>query len=114
MTRGKTRRENHERMSHHRNTGGLDDGPCFPDDSEVHQMNRAQMPLSAVGMIAAHLFLDAKKESGMDDRQLGYNIPGTGGTTYLDRIIYVAACNAHRIARAVEDYSPQDSADPKE
>ena len=77
-------------------------------------MSHAQMPLSAVGMIAAHLFLDAKKESGMDDRQLGYNIPGRMGTTYLDRLIYVAACNAHRIARAVEETSREGSEDPKE
>lgn len=67
----------------------------------------SKMPLSAVGMIAAHLYLDAKRMSNMDDRQLSYTIPGTDGTTYGDRMIYVAACDAHRIAKAVEETSPQ-------
>jgi hypothetical protein len=69
----------------------------------------SKMPLSAVGMIAAHLYLDAKRVSNMDDRQLSYRIPGAEGTTYGDRMIYTAACDAHRIARAVEETSREDS-----
>lgn len=77
-------------------------------------MTGQRMPLSAVGMIAAHLYLDAKKESGMDDRQLGYFIPGCQGTTYGDRLIYTAACDAHKLAKAVEETSREVSTDPKE
>jgi hypothetical protein len=74
----------------------------------------AQMPLSAVGMIATHLYLEAKHEAKMSDGQLDCHIPGCQGTTYGERLMYIAACDAHRLARAVEETHLRASADPKE
>jgi len=73
-----------------------------------------KMPLSAVGMIAAHFYLQRVAEEGMDRRQLGYTIPGQG-MTYGQDIARQAARLAWTVAQAVEEENPhQGSEDPKE
>jgi hypothetical protein len=70
-------------------------------------------PLSAVCMIAAHIFLDLCKQNNMDRRQLSYTIPGHNKATYRDMYAEAAAQDAWTIARAVEDAAPEVSPDSK-
>lgn len=65
-----------------------------------------RMPLAAVGMIAAHVYLELCKQNQMDRRQLGYTIPGTRCQTFGELYAANAAEDAWRIARAVEESAP--------
>ena len=72
-------------------------------------MNRpAKMPLSAVGMIAAHLFLERVKTENALPRDLDRICYGCAikGATYGDLYADQAAKAAWRIAAAVEVAAP--------
>ena len=73
-------------------------------------MNPAKMPLSAVGMIAAHLFLERIKVEDVLPRDLqrvcyGKTLPGGKKITYGDLYAHEAAVAAWTIADAVEEVS---------
>lgn len=70
-----------------------------------------RMPLSAVGMMAAHLLLERVRMSGMDDRQLSYTIPGRQ-TSYRRSMMIDAVLDAWNltteIEQAAETFRPKD------
>ena len=74
-------------------------------------MTATRMPLAAVGMIAAHLYLERVKTADMLPRDLDRTLPGTNGRTYSDHYALTAAVEAWRIAKAVEDAAPVVSVD---
>ena len=65
-------------------------------------MTAARMPLSAVGMMAAHLFIEAVRSENMDARQLSYTVPGSKHT-YRGKMQMQAAEDAWNLAKAVEE-----------
>jgi hypothetical protein len=71
-----------------------------------------KMPLSAVGMIAAHLFLERVKTENALPRDLDRICYGCAvrGSTYGDLYADQAAQAAWRIAAAVEAATPVDEA----
>ena len=73
---------------------------------EVNKQNK--MPLSAVGMIAAHLFLERIKTEDLLPRDLERICYGCAikGGTYMDIYAQQAATAAWKIAAAVEEMAP--------
>jgi hypothetical protein len=71
----------------------------------------AKMPLSAVGMIAAHLFLERVKVEQALPRDLDRTCYGCAikGSTYGDLYAMQAAETAWKIAKAVEDSQPVEA-----
>ena len=63
----------------------------------------AKMPLSAVGMIAAHLYLERMKQDDIIPRDLARMKYGTDGRTYGDGLRFEIAMEAWKIADAVEE-----------
>lgn len=65
-----------------------------------------KMPISAVGMIAAHLYLERVRAENMNKRDMEHKVPGST-QTYADYFATDAAREAWRIAEAVELTCPQ-------
>jgi len=66
----------------------------------------AKMPISAVGMIAAHLYIQRMKQDDIIPRDLARMKYGACGT-YGDELRFEVAMEAWKIADAVERSAPE-------